>query len=150
MAGLLISGPAGAGKSATAPDELANQASPGVVVDFQAIYAALLGISREPSGRYPERLGRDSYIMPLVEYTRRVAITAAVQRDLFTIATNSDGDPARRQELLTALGPGAQELVLDPGREVVMERLSVEGQLSAQCGQAIDRWYRRLNVKSAL
>ena len=44
---------------------------PAVVVEFQEIYATLLGIRRLPSGRYPERLESDAYIMPLVEYTRR-------------------------------------------------------------------------------
>ena len=64
--------------------------------------------------------------------------------DIEIIATNSDGSPARREYLRGLLGPGAVETVLDPGRAVVEERLSVNGVLSQQCGQAIDRWYGRL------
>ena len=42
------------------------------------------------------------------------------------------------------LGTGAVETVLDPGKDVVVERLKVNGVLSQQCGQAIDRWFSRL------
>ena len=145
MAGLLISGPAGAGKSAVARNELRDLNGQGVVVDFQAIYAALLLLERDPStGRYPERLASQAFILPLAEYTRRAVITGAINRDLFVIATNSDGDHQRRQSLLGFLGPGATERVIDPGLQVVTERLSVDGELSHQCGTAIARWYERL------
>ncbi len=143
MAGLLISGPAGAGKSAAGREVLAEQGQ-AVLVEFQPLYAALLGIERVGS-RYPERLPADAYIMPTVEYTRRAIITAALSRQLFVVLTNSDGDPTRRQELLGFLGPGSNERVIDPGREIVEDRLSVNGQLSQNCRQAVDRWYLRRN-----
>ena len=117
---------------------------PSVVVDFQAIYAALLLLERGPSGRYPEREGRHAHLLSLAEYTRRAAITGAVQRELYVIVTNSDGSPERREELITVMGAGSAERVLDPGRGVVEGRLSVNGQLSSQCAQAINRWYGRL------
>ena len=60
------------------------------------------------------------------------------------IATNSDGSPARREYLRGLLGPGAVETVLDPGRKVVVDRLSINGVLSQQCGQAVGRWYGSL------
>ena len=71
-------------------------------------------------------------------------ITGAQEMDIEIIATNSDGSPARREYLRGLLGPGAVETVLDPGRKVVEERLSINGVLSQQCGQAVDRWYGRL------
>ena len=143
MAGTLYSGPAGAGKTQAAQEEL-DRNPRAVVVDFQSLYAALLLLERQPDGRYPEREARREYIIPLVEYVRRAIIRAANRREIDPIATNSDGDAMRRQELLTRLGPGSREIIVDPGLSVVTERLSVDGELSQQCGSAISRWYARL------
>ena len=137
----LISGPAGAGKSAVARELMAGRSVPTVLIEFQVIYAALMGIDRLPSGRYPERRPEDAYALALTEYTRRAAITAAVTAGVDALVTNSDGAPARREFLLSLLGSDAEERVLDPGRDVVTERLSVNGVLSEQCGEAINRWY---------
>ena len=114
------------------------------MIDFQTIYAGLLGIERLPSGRFPERLQSDSYALPMAEYVRRVSITGAVEQEIDPIVTNSDGSPARRAALLGFLGPGAVETVIDPGLAVVTERLSVNGLLSVQCGDAINRWFGSL------
>ena len=141
MPGLLISGPAGAGKSQRARQALGETPGPAVVVEFQEIYATLLGIRRLPSGRYPERLESDAYIMPLVEYTRRTIISAARERDIYTVVTNSDGNPERRTALLGFIGPGSSEVVIDPGRAIVEEALSIDDELSEQCRKAIGRWY---------
>ena len=142
MAGLLISGPTGGGKSQLAVDLIKNGQGPTVAADFQAIVAALLLLERGPDGKYPIR---PSWVLPLAEYTRQALITGAVNRDIDVIATNSDGDPVRRQALLGRLGAGATERVIDPGEDVVRARLAdpVTGNLSPDCGQAISRWYRR-------
>ena len=141
MPGLLLSGPAGAGKSTAARQEMETVSVPSVVVDFQSLYAALLLLERGPTGRYPEREGRHAHLLSLAEYTRRAAISGAIQRELYPIVTNSDGSPERRAELINLMGAGSTERVIDPGREVVEGRLSVSGQLSVQCAQAINRWY---------
>ena len=141
MASILISGPAGGGKTREARLLLAERTEPMILIEFQVIYAGLLGIERLPSGRYPERLEEDSYALNVSEYVRRAAITAAMTQGVDAIVTNSDGAPARREFLLALLGSGAEERVLDPGRDVVTERLAVDGVLSEQCGAAIDRWY---------
>ena len=146
MSGLLLSGPAGAGKSKLARQEMERSVIPAVVIDFQAIYASMLLLERDESGRYPEREGRHSHLLPLAEYLRRAAITAAANRELFPIVTNSDGDALRRRTLLNLLGPGATETIVDPGRQVVVTRLSESGSLTKQCADAIDRWYGRLNA----
>ena len=63
-------------------------------------------------------------------------ITGAVARQIDVIATNSDGDPARREFLLGQLGPGATEQIVDPGEGIVGARLSdpETGILSPECG----------------
>ena len=61
--------------------------------------------------------------------------------ELEVVYTNSQGRPPRRDELLRRLGPGAAEVVIDPGIDVVRRRLAVDGALSDQCQEAIDRWY---------
>ena len=142
---VLLSGPAGAGKSGVARRIWIGlvAAGPAVIVDFQSIYAALTGDVRGPDGRYPLR--RED-LLPTVEYVRRAALTAAREREIPVVATNSDGDEERRAFLLSLLGAGAVETIVDPGRETVAARLSdpATGELSPECEEAISRWYGRL------
>ena len=81
----------------------------------------------------------DDRLLPLTEYVRRAIITGATTRDIAVIATNSDGDPARRAFLVEQLGPGATERIVDPGRAIVAARLSdpETGVLSSECDSAI-------------
>ena len=144
MANLLISGPAGANKTARARQLLDNAATPMVAADFQSLYAALLLLERLPNGRYPERLESQGYAMAMAEYLRRVIMSVAPERDIAVITTNSDGSPVRRKTLLDALGSNAVESVIDPGIAVVRGHLAVDGVVSQQCEQAIGRWYGRL------
>ena len=129
MSGILLSGPAGAAKSAYARGLFGQSSGLVIIADFQSFYAALTGDERGPNGRYPLR---DNRLLPITEYVRRAAITGAVERDIQVIATNSDGDPARRKFLLNQLGPGATERVVDPGRDAVSARLAdpATGELS--------------------
>ena len=115
---------------------------PMVVADFQAILAALTLLERLPSGRYPNRIeAQAAWLLPMAEAIRQTIITVAVDREIDVVATNSDGSPERRAFLLGRLGPGATERVIDPGIDVVTERLSVDGVLSDDCGNAISRWF---------
>ena len=142
MPNILLSGPAGAGKSAVARGLLDEAIGPMVVADFQSLLAALTLLERLPNGRYPERNPRDAaWLLPMTEYLRQTVITIAAEREIDVVATNSDGSPERRAFLLGRLGPGATERILDPGIDVVTERLSVNGVLTDECGKAISRWY---------
>ena len=145
MPNLLISGPAGAGKSAAARQELAASNEPGVILEIQEFYAILLGIRRDPeTGRFPERVEADAHALRLAEYLRRVAITASVARGIKTITSNSDGDVTRRRFLLGELGPGAVERVIDPGFEISVSNLQgPNGATSDQCRLAVARWFER-------
>ena len=117
-----------------------------MAADFQSLLAAILMLERDPvTGRYPQRReSQASWSLPLAEYLRMTIIGAAQERGLKVVTTNSDGNAVRRALLLSRLGPGATERVIDPGRKVVEGRLSVDGSLSDPCQGAIDRWYTRL------
>ena len=116
-----------------------------VAADFQSLYAALLLLERLPNGRYPNRNPAvASYMMPLTEAIRQTVITFAGERSIDVVATNSDGSPERRALLLSRLGPGAVERIVDPGLSVVTERLSnPDGSIDEQCVKALDRWFSR-------
>ena len=145
MASILVSGPAGSGKSQEARRLLAAATVPTIMIEFQDLYASVLGIRRDPeTGRYPARRPQDAYALPMAEYLRQAAITGAIAQELDVVLTSSDGDPDRRAFLLQRLGPTATEVVIDPGISVVTERLSVEGTLDPSCRDAIQRWYGRL------
>ena len=145
MANLLISGPAGAGKTQAARVLLAEAIAPMVAADFQSILAALLLLERNPDGRYPRRNpAQASWLIPLAESIRQTIITFAREADIDVVTTSSDGSPARRSLLLSRLGPSATERIIDPGFDVVTERLSnPDGTIDDQCIQARDRWYNR-------
>ena len=143
MAGVLISGPAGSGKSEVARDLLREATEPTIAVDFQlASSRPCCLLERGRGGRYPSR---QDWILPVTEYVRQAIISGANSRGLRIIATTSDGSPERRKALLSRLGPGSVENVIDPGIEVVSARLSdpVTGELSGECSRAIQRWYSR-------
>ena len=141
MASILLSGPAGANKSALAR-RLLEESALAAIADFQLVYRALTDVERGRDGRYPLRNER---LLPLTEYVRRAIISGAVDRDITVIATNSDGGPARRSFLLGQLGKGATERIVDPGEDIVRARLSdpETGVLSPECSSAIGRWYGR-------
>ena len=147
MANLLISGPAGAGKTEEARRVLGAATEPMVSADFQSILAALTLLERGPDGRFPPRReSQASWLLPLTEYIRMAVIGAAQERGVEVVSTNSDGSPERRALLLSRLGPGATEIVVDPGIDVVTSRLSVNGTLDPQCLDAIQRWHGRLGT----
>ena len=144
MANLLISGVAGAGKSEAARQELAASGEPGVILEIQELYASLLGLRRDPvTQRYPERDERDAHALRLAEYLRRVGITAAVERGIRVITTNSDSDAARRRFLLGELGSGATERIVTVDYDVAISRLQgPDGATSEQCRSAVERWHK--------
>ena len=140
MPNVLLSGPAGGGKSQAARDAAAAMPGPAVIADFTAIYNALTLQQRGPDGKFPDRPTPDP-LLPLTESIRQRTILTAVERDIGVVATNSDGRPDRRAYLLGLLGPGAVERVIDPGRGVVTRRLSGPTGLSDACATAVNRWY---------
>ena len=145
MPNVLLSGPAGAGKTQEARRLLEAASGPMVAADFQTILAALLLLERLPNGRYPERReSQAAWLLPLTEAVRQTVVTFAGERGIDVVLTSSDGSPARRAYLLSRLGPSSREMILDPGFDVVTSRLSnPDGTMSEQCVEARDRWYSR-------
>ena len=118
-----------------------------VAADFQILLAALTLLERQPDGRFPPRReSQASWLLPLTEHLRMTVVRAAQERGVDVVTTNSDGSPERRALLLSRLGPGAVEQIVDPGFDIVTQRLSVDGTLSDQCRDAIQRWYGRLGT----
>ena len=122
---------------------LDSLSGPVLAADFQSLYAAILLLERLPNGRYPEREQRHTHALSMAEYLRQVIMRGAQERGITVVTTNSDGRPERRQNLLRGLGPGSREIIIDPGIELVSQRLSVDGVLSENCNEAIRRWYSR-------
>ena len=141
---VLLTGPAGSGKSAAAR-ELLRTGKADVAADFQSVLVGLLLLERGQDGRYPARDRAAERLIPLAQAIRSTIIAEARTRGLTVVTTNSNGSPAQRQRLIAELG-GASERIIDPGRQVVEQRLAdpVTGQLSTQCGQAIGRYYDNL------
>ena len=142
---VLLSGPAGAGKSQAAR-ELLRAGKVDLAADFQSILAALLLLERDPvTGRYPQRDRAAERLIPLAAAVSSTIIAEARARGLTVVATNSNGSPLQRQRLIAELS-GASERIVDPGREAVRQRLAdpVTGQTSRQCEAAYGRWYDNL------
>lgn len=124
---------------------LSASAGPMVAADFQSILAALMLLERLPNGRFPERqIMQQAWLIPLVEAVRQTVVSFARERGIDVLLTNSDGSPSRRAHLLERLGPMASEQIVDPGFNIITERLSdPNGRISEQCVEARDRWYSR-------
>ena len=142
MANLLLSGPAGAGKSSLL-QVLLGEGPITIGIDYQQLMAALTGVVRNAAGRYPLR---EAVLVPVVDRIRLAAIELAVEAGFRVVATNSSGDPVRRQlllDLLSTAGELAEEQVIDPGREAVRARMSdpATGEVGRDCEKAIARWY---------
>ena len=90
MPGLLLTGPAGGGKTQLARELLSQFDRPGVVADFQIHTgsALLLLVRNDDTGRYPERLASQDYALSIAEYVRRAIITAAEEREIEVIVTS--------------------------------------------------------------
>ena len=116
---ILLSGPAGAGKSQELARLLREYPGLAVSADFQSLYVALTQSVRDANGRYPLR---NPDLLPLTEYIKRVMITQARERGIGIIATNASGDLVRRAMLMGEMGVSV-ERVIDLGEQAFPNRL---------------------------
>ena len=152
---VIISGPAGAGKTQRAQEllgELQAQGLNPIAADFQSLYAALRLLVRQEDGRYPDRQESDAYILGMAEYLRSTIARRALADDMPVVATISERPTgARYRALQTLLGGAAREEVVDPGVDEIVRRLGGPGRtISSQCFDAIHRWYGSDEIEEAL
>lgn len=142
MALTLIEGPAGSAKSGLVGERILAGESD-VVADLTQLWAALRAVERGPDGRYPVRLDTDPAIASgLAAYMRRVAVRQGLRSGLSVVVTSGSRHEAGAYAAIAGeLGAPFERITIDPGEDVVRERLSRNGALSGQCEQAIRRWY---------
>ena len=139
----LIQGPAGSGKSQVAADML-EAGEVEVLLDVTAIWAALSGARRGPDGKFPVR-SEDDPALGAALYLQAVGARFALEQGArVALTTSRRGTEARWAEVARAAGVQFNTRTVDPGRDIVVARLSdpETGVLSGPCAQAIDRWYK--------
>ena len=152
---VIISGPAGAGKTERAGEIIAELQAEGlkpIAADFQTLYAALRLLSRGEDGRYPQREENDAYILGMTEYLRSTIARRALADDMPVVVTISErAEGSRYQALAALLGGAAREETIDPGVDEIVRRLGGPGRtISSQCFEAINRWYGSDEIEEAL
>ncbi len=139
----LIEGPAGSAKSSIVAERIQAGESD-VVADLTQIWAAIRAVERGSNGKYPVRLDTDPAITTgLAAYIRRVVVRQALRSNLNVVVTSGSRHEADiYARIAEELGAVFERVTIDPGEDVVRERLSVDGKLSKQCENAIKRWYQ--------
>ena len=138
---VLIEGPAGSGKSQEAARMLAAGEA-AILADLTALWAAMRGFERDADGKYPVRT-EDDPALRLSAFMRAAVVRQALREGLDTIVTSGTPSMATRWALVAQETGSAFEVrTIDPGQQVVRERLAVDGVLSSDCEKAVSRWYR--------
>ena len=139
----LIEGPAGGGKSELVA-ELLEAGEVDVAADVTQLWAATGGYQRDPvTGKYPVRR-EDDPALAVARYTQTAAAAFALREGYKVAVTTSQRDKVERWAALAGReGADFSIRTVDPGRDVVVSRLidPATGELSADCEQAIGRWY---------
>ncbi len=138
----LLQGPAGSGKSQLARD-MKHAGQVDLLADVTALWAAVGVYDRGPDGRYPVRDDDDPALLAAL-YLQTTLVTYGLERGLNVAATTSRRDQVGRwQTLAASLGADFNVQTIDPGIDVVSERLTDPdtGKLSEECAKAINRWY---------
>lgn len=133
----LLQGPAGGGKSQLAAAML-DAGEIQILADLTGLWAALGGHSRP----YPVRLDTDP-ALAIARYLQAVAVRQSLAEGFDVAATTSQyGQEERWRQLADDAGTDFAVRTVDPGRAVVIDRLSdASGVLSDACETAISRWY---------
>ena len=137
----LIEGPPGSGKSQVAAD-LLEAGEIEVLADTTALWVALSGAVRGPDGRYPIRDEADPALAAALYSQAVVARFALEQGARVGVTTSRRGQVERWAGVARAAGVEINVREIDPGESVVRARLAgPDGVVSAECEQAIGRWY---------
>ena len=140
---LLVEGPAGSGKSQLVASMLAA-GELDIVADLTGLWAALRGMARGADGRYPVRTDADPAVSSgLATYLRAAAVRQGLRADLRVAVSAGTPDMAPRwAQVAEESGAAFTVRTVDPGEQVVRDRLAVDGELHPQCERAVNRWYR--------
>ncbi|MDE0289441.1 MAG: hypothetical protein OXM88_12850 [bacterium] len=132
---ILLEGPAGGGKSQIA---LMLADDPDVLIaDVTRLWSAVGGYERP----YPIR-SEDDPALAAALYVQATVARYALRQGLDVVVTTSRrGQQERWQELADEAGTSMSVQTVDPGEQVVRDRLAVDGVLSDACEGAIGRWY---------
>ena len=144
---VLVEGPAGSGKSQLVEEMLAA-GEIDVVADLTALWVAMRGVRRNSDGRYPVRDDDDPTITAgLAAYMRAVVVREGLRQGLDVAVTSGTPDTAVKwSEVARENETPFSVQTVDPGEAVVRQRLAAfgeDGELLAECEQAIGRWYGR-------
>lgn len=137
MALTIVRGPAGSGKSQYVHDALEDGQ---LVADVTLLWAALRGLERDSNGRFPIRRSDD----PALHVARRLkalTVRIAQQETIGGFVTTSSSSAEATQRLIEQGAASSGIVTIDPGRRVVAARLAIDGELSAPCSRALERWY---------
>ena len=152
----LLEGPAGSNKSGAAMAMLRAGEADGVA-DVTALWAAVSGAERDrETGRYPER-SDDDPTLPLARIIQTATVSAGLRQGLRMVTTTSRRGQAQRwADLAAEHKTDVTVRTMDPGVDVVVERLATEGRevrrsryLSRSCGIAASRWYGSRAVRES-
>lgn len=137
----LLEGPAGSGKSQLARDMIeAGEAQ--VLADLTSLWAAVGNYQRGPDGKYPERDSQDPALSIALRLQAAAARMAAEDNANVVVTTSRPDQAERWQQVADSTGDELTVRTIDPGRDVVVKRLSdARGNLSPSCANAIARWY---------
>lgn len=137
-----IAGPVAGGKSQVA-QEMISAGEADLIADTSSVWAAIGAKVRGPDGRYPVR-DDDDLLLPLALYLKITVARQGLERDLRVVKTSSTPtDLPRDRALASEFGASFREIVVDPGEDVVRDRLRGEdGDVSEACEQALGHWYR--------
>ena len=139
---LLVEGPAGSGKSAIVARML-DAGELDVQADLSAQWAALRAVERDDDGKYPVRHDSDPAIRSgLAAYMRATVVRQGLRQGLRVAITSGTPSTATKWAAVAREEGALFSLrTVDPGIDIVRERLAVDGVVSDQCEQAIGRWY---------
>lgn len=140
---LLVEGPAGAGKSRLV-EEMIRSGEIDIQCDLTQLWAALRGMRRDASGKFPVRSDLDPAIRSgLAAYLKAVAVRQALRENLnVAVTTSSPGEVTRWQAVADEAGTPFQVRTVDPGRAAAAANLADEyGELEPECETALSRWY---------
>ena len=136
----LIEGPAGSGKSQLARDLLAA-GHIDLLADVTNIFAAITGATRGPDGKYPVRLDSDPGVAASL-YVQAVIARYALRNSLRVAVTTSRRNQVDRWKAIADEEAAAFAVrTVDPGIEIIRQRLSEGGRLETACEVAMAKWY---------